>query len=137
MELADTSAWISRRKRLEPDEAFDRALQQGLLATCDLVKLELLVRARDAKEVTALREHLDALRAAPMGERVWRRAMDVMERFAEQGPLHHRQVPIQDLLIAAAAERAELPVLHYDRHFETIASVTGQPVRAIAPLGSL
>ena len=36
-----------------------------------------------------------------------------------------------------AAERAEIPVLHYDRHFELIASITGQPVRAIAPLGSL
>jgi hypothetical protein len=30
-----------------------------------------------------------------------------------------------------------LPVLRYDRDFELIAEVTGQPVRAIAPLGSL
>jgi len=112
-------------------------VSQGEIATCDLVKLELLVQRRTPDEFARTRARLDALRAAPMGERVWRRAMDVMERFAEQGPLHHRQVPIQDLLIAAAAERAELPVLHYDRHFETIASVTGQPVRAIAPLGSL
>jgi hypothetical protein len=36
-----------------------------------------------------------------------------------------------------AAELAEVPVLHYDRHFDVIAAVTGQPVRAIAPLGSL
>ncbi|MBA3429254.1 MAG: VapC toxin family PIN domain ribonuclease, partial [Actinobacteria bacterium] len=44
---------------------------------------------------------------------------------------------LHDLLIAAAAELAELPVLHYDRDFELIADVTRQPVRAIAPLGSL
>ena len=44
---------------------------------------------------------------------------------------------IPDLLIAAAAELAEVPVCHYDRDFELIADVTGQPVRAIAPLGSL
>ena len=44
---------------------------------------------------------------------------------------------LPDLLIAAAAELAELPVLHYDRDFELIAEVTGQPVRALAPLGSL
>jgi predicted nucleic acid-binding protein len=44
---------------------------------------------------------------------------------------------LPDLLIAAAAELAALPVLHYDRDFEAIADVTGQPVRAIAPLGSL
>ncbi len=84
-----------------------------------------------------MREKFDALRTAPMGERVWRRATDVFELFAERGPLHHRQIAIQDLLIAAAAELAELPVLHYDRDFELIAEVTGQPVRALAPLGSL
>jgi predicted nucleic acid-binding protein len=42
-----------------------------------------------------------------------------------------------DLLVAAAAELAGVPVCHYDRHFEVIAEVTGQPVRAIAPLGTL
>ena len=72
-----------------------------------------------------------------MGDRVWRRATDVFEQLGAAGPLHHRRVGIPDLLIAAAAELAELPVLHYDRDFEVIAALTGQPVRAIAPLGSL
>ena len=63
--------------------------------------------------------------------------MDVMQAFAERGPLHHRQVRIADLVIAATGELAEVPILHYDRHFELIAEVTGQPVRAIAPLGTL
>lgn len=72
-----------------------------------------------------------------MGDRVWRRATDVLELFAELGPLHHRQVGLPDLLIAAAAELAEIPVLHYDRDFELIGQVTGQAVEAIAPLGSL
>jgi predicted nucleic acid-binding protein len=57
--------------------------------------------------------------------------------LAEKGPLRHRCVPWQDLLVAAAAEHAEIPVVHYDRHFELIAELTGQPVRAIAPIGSL
>ncbi|MEO5574724.1 MAG: VapC toxin family PIN domain ribonuclease, partial [Gaiellaceae bacterium] len=34
-------------------------------------------------------------------------------------------------------ELAELTLLHYDRDFELITEVTGQPVRALAPLGSL
>ena len=84
-----------------------------------------------------MRGDLDALREVPIGDRVWRRATDVLQLLAEAGPLHHRSVPVPDLLIAAAAELAELPVLHYDRHFEIIAAVTGQPVHAIAPLGSL
>lgn len=102
-----------------------------------MVRLELLWSARDARQLAVIRARLDALRDAPMGDRVWRRATDVFELLAERGPLHHRQVRIPDLLIAAAAELAGLTVLHYDTDFETIAAITGQPVEALAPLGSL
>ncbi len=102
-----------------------------------MVRLELLRTARDRSELQLKRDDLDALRDVSMGSRVWRRATDVLELLAEAGPLHHRSVPLPDILIAAAAELAELTLLHYDRHFEAIAAVTGQPVRALAPLGSL
>jgi predicted nucleic acid-binding protein len=68
---------------------------------------------------------------------VWHRAIDVFQQLAARGPLHHRQVKLPDLLIAAAAESAKMPLAHYDADFDLIAGVTGQPVRAIAPLGSL
>jgi predicted nucleic acid-binding protein len=116
---------------------FDARVRAGRIATCDMVKLELLWTRREHSELVAMREDLDALRAAPMGERVWRRATDVFELLAERGPLHHRQIGIPDLLIAAAAELAELTLLHYDSHFDVVAEVTGQPVEALAPLGSL
>jgi predicted nucleic acid-binding protein len=65
-------------------------------------------------------------------------------RFADRAPmtallflLRHRQVKIPDLLVAAAAEQAGVGVCHYDGDFDAIAEVTGQEVRAIAPLGSL
>lgn len=102
-----------------------------------MVRLELLWSAVDAADFAATRDELDALREAPMGDRVWRRATDVFESLAERGPLHHRQIGIADLLIAAAAELADMPLLHYDRHFELVAEVTGQPIEALAPLGSL
>jgi predicted nucleic acid-binding protein len=137
VELADTSAWTNRRKSDRIWEDFGTRLERGQIAICDPVKIELLWWERDAAAVAARRDELDALRAVPAGERVWRRALDVLELLAEQGPLHHRGPKLADLVIAAAAERAELPVLHYDRHFEVIASVTGQEVRALAPLGSL
>jgi hypothetical protein len=38
----------------------------------------------------------------------------------------HRRVPPADLLIAAAAESAHVPLVHYDRDYERIAAVTGQ-----------
>jgi predicted nucleic acid-binding protein len=136
-ELADTSAWTGRRRDARLTAVFDELLARGRVATCDTVKAELLRERRTAEEVAATRARLELLRTVPIGERVWRRALDVLQLLSERGPLHHRQVPIHDLVIAAAAERAELPLLHYDRHFELIAEVTGQPVRALAPLGSL
>ena len=102
-----------------------------------MVRLELLRTTRDQPGLSRLRDDLDSLRDVAIGDRVWRRATDILELLAEAGPLHHRRVALPDLVIAAAAEIAELPVLHYDRDFELIAEVTGQPVRALAPLGSL
>jgi predicted nucleic acid-binding protein len=137
VELADTSAWTNSHRRADVRDGFLSLIEEGKIATCDLVKLELLYSARNHAELRARRDDLSALREVSIGSRVWRRALDVFEQLSAMGPLHHRQVDVPDLLIAAAAESAEIPVLHYDRHFEVIASVTGQPVRALAPLGSL
>jgi hypothetical protein len=136
MELADTSAWTASRKDSAIRTSFDELLRLGSIATCDAVRLELLFETQDDADFRRRRDELEYLRRCPISERVWRRAVDVMHALAERGPLH-RQVPILDLLVAAAGELAGLPVLHYDRDFELIAEVTGQPVRAIAPLGSL
>jgi predicted nucleic acid-binding protein len=137
MELADTSAWTNRHKDPAIRATFDREVKAGAVATCQLVKLELLWNTRDAADFAEARAELEALADAPITPSVWRRATDVFQEFASARPLHHRQAKIPDLVIAAAAELAGLTVCHYDRDFDLIASVTGQPVRAIAPLGSL
>jgi hypothetical protein len=41
------------------------------------------------------------------------------------------------LLIAAIAEVHEATLLHYDRHFDAIDRVTGQPMEWLARRGSL
>jgi len=137
MELADTSAWINRAKDATVRIQFDELLANGLIATCDIVKMELLWTARDGREFADLLEDLESLESIPIDRAVWRRAVDVFAMLADRGPLHHRQVKIPDLLVAAAAESAGMPVCHYDRDFEVIAAVTGQPTRAIAPIGSV
>jgi predicted nucleic acid-binding protein len=137
VELADTSAWTNRVKAASVKADFDARLANGEVATCEIVAFELLWTTQDHADFVAARGELDALRQLRIGSSVWLRALNVFERFAELGPLHHRQVTIPDLLIAATAELAEVPVLHYDRDFELIAEITGQPMRAIAPLGSL
>ena len=53
--------------------------------------------------------------------------------LADRG--QHRAVSLADLLIAAAAEAAGVPVVHYDADFDLIASVTGQDTAWVVPRG--
>jgi predicted nucleic acid-binding protein len=57
------------------------------------------------------------------------RAIEVQLLVADRG--HHRAPSIPDLMIAAVAELAGLVVLHIDKDFDLIASITGQPVERL------
>ena len=138
MKLADTSVWVWTRTiggELRSD--FDEELIEGQVATCDMVRLELLYSTRNTTEFAALRSELDALPNCPIGIEQWQRALEVYEQLARQGGLHHRAVRHPDLLIAAAAEGAGIPVLHYDEDYDRIAAITGQQVHWLAPRGTL
>jgi predicted nucleic acid-binding protein len=138
VQLADTSAWVwTRAVGGELRVAFDEDLVEGQIATCDMVRLELLHSTRNAMEFTSLRSELDALPSCPIGVDEWERALEVYEQLARQGGLHHRAVRHPDLLIAAAAEAAGMPVLHYDENYDRVAGISGQEVRWLAPRGSL
>ena len=49
----------------------------------------------------------------------------------------HRSATPIDVLVAAVAEAHGATLLHYDRHFDAIARVTGQPTEWIARRGTL
>ena len=138
MKLADTSAWVwTRAIGGELRTAFDEDVIEGQVATCDIVRLELLCSTRNATEFADLRHDLGALPNCPIGVDQWQRALDVYERLARQGGMHHRAVRHPDLLIAAAAETAGIPVLHYDEDYDRVAAITGQQAQWLAPRGSL
>jgi len=107
------------------------------VAICDMVRFELLKSARNGDEMARLSRRFDALPNLRMEEQVWTRALWVYQQLANQGGAHHRSVGHSDLLIAATAELAGLPVLHYDEDFDRIAEITGQPTAWIAPRGSI
>jgi predicted nucleic acid-binding protein len=138
-ELADTSAWVWSRKAAQPElrHAFDSALVDGEIATCDMVRMELLYSARNGNEFAELREELEALPDCEIGKPQWERALWVYERLSTQGGAHQRSVKHPDLLIAAAAEAADVTVLHYDEDYDRIAAITGQATRWLSPKGSL
>ncbi len=65
----------------------------------------------------------------------WLRAEEVQGLLVSRS--HHTAVKVGDLVIAAVAETAGLPVIHYDRDFDLIAEVTGQDARWVVPRGSI
>ncbi len=135
VELADTSVWARNGK---PGlEWFGPALEDGRIAVCDMVVMELLWSARDSADFQATETALLACRWLSIEPPDWDEARRIFRELAARGPLHHRQVKIPDLLIAAVAARNALTIVHYDSDYDVIASVTGQPTRWGAPRGTL
>ena len=135
MELADTSAWTNRHKDPAVEADFDQRVLADEIAICQMVVMELLWTTRSEQELGELRQDLSALPQIAIAPATWDRAIDVWHELARRGG--HRQAKIQDLLVAAAAELAGVPVCHYDSDFVAIAAITGQQERAIAPIGTL
>ena len=117
------------RERLEP------IIESGEAGTCAIIDLEVLYSTRNRNDHirTRLRREL-AYRRIEMTEAIFSRAIEVQGLLAGKG--RHR-LPIQDLIIAAAAEAERMVVLHYDSDFDIIAAVTQQDVEWVAPRGSL
>jgi predicted nucleic acid-binding protein len=110
----DNSCCFAERLTSDPRYAFDRALVEGEFATCDIVRLELLHSARSPTEFAQIRDELAALPGCPIDKEQWNRALQLYELLSAQGGTSQRPVKHPDLLIAAAAEAADVPVLHYD-----------------------
>lgn len=139
MVLADTTAWSWKQRKAYPQlrQAFNQRLIAGDIAICDMVRLEILHTARNPQEFGEIRQDFDSLPQVEMNPVIWARALQVYEELARQGGQKQRSVKHPDLLIAAAAESAGVPVLHYDTDYETIAAVTRQPIEWLAPKGTL
>ena len=133
--LADTSAW-QRSRHADIAVEWRRVLDEDLVATTALIRLEVLYSAKGASDYDAISSELDGLHQLPCDALVIARALTVQRLLAHSRPLHQR-VAVPDLIIAAVAELASATVWHYDPDFDRIAAITGQEVVWIAPAGSL
>ena len=128
--LIDKSALV--RLGSSPDaEDWACRIERGLVHITTVTRLEVGFSARSAGEArSGLRNpplaHMPVEYFTPTIED---RAVEVQLRLAEHG--RHRAPSIPDLLIAAAAELVGLTVLHVDKDFDLIATVTGQPVERL------
>ncbi|MFN0153634.1 MAG: PIN domain nuclease [Gaiella sp.] len=132
--LADTSAW-TRSTHSAVSETWRRLIAFDRLAVCAPVRLELLYSAPDQTVFVRTQKGLDSLPRALVDETVSARAEEVQSLLVRRS--QHRGPGPVDLLIAAAADVAGLTLLHYDRHFDTIAEASGQPAEWVAPRGTL
>jgi predicted nucleic acid-binding protein len=128
--MVDKSA-LARLPRPAVDRRLTPLLLAGDVATCGIVDLELLYSARDHGDFTQILAARGSLPSVDIEQADFDRTIVVMERLSRRG--QHRAASIPDLLIAAVAERAGLTVLHYDRDFDLIASITRQKVEWVVP----
>lgn len=133
--LADTSAWHRTGATVALRERWSDLLLDGSLVISAPVRLELLYSARSPSDFAALADDLEALPDLPIDAAVSERAEEVQAVLASHSQ-HRGPTPV-DLWIAAVSELNGVTLVHYDRHFDAIARVTGQPMEWIAPRGTL
>lgn len=111
-------------------------LTEGMLHVCQVTELEIYFSSRSLEHLNetkaAIRDHYNW---ALMPDSLWSRASEIQKLLAKHGS--HQSAGVVDLLLAATAEFNRMTILHYDRDFETVAQVTGQPVRWVAEPGTV
>lgn len=127
--LIDTSALV-RFYRGQTGPVWDQTVTSGVVGLCEPVRQEFLraVGGRPAyyEADSLLRETFPYVLAR---DSVWEETSALQRRLADEG-CHQSASPV-DLLVAVIARHHKLTVLHQDADFETIARITGQPVRRI------
>jgi predicted nucleic acid-binding protein len=115
---ADAAQWAAR-------------IERGLIRIATVTRLEVGYSARSGPDLRAeLRQPpLAAMPVEYQTPAIEDRAIEVLTLLADRG--QHRAPSIPDLIIAATAELAGLTVLHLDKDFEIIASITGQPLERL------
>ena len=116
-------------------EWFNAEVEAGRVLVCDLVVLELTRLAPNEDRARDVAGRLDAFDSVPMPSTLWGRAREIQLLLTPDGD--HRRVPPADLLLAAAAEAAGVPLVHYDRDYERVAVVTDLQHRWMVADGSL
>lgn len=133
--LADKSA-LARMKIPAVAERLAPMLEQGQLATCSIIDLEVLFSARSGADHRGiLADRLLGYERVAIEQRDFDRAIEIQSGLADRG--RHRGASIPDLLISAIAEKAALTVLHYDADFDLIGEVSGIPTQWVVSRGSI
>lgn len=109
------------------ERASSDALDLGEICICAVTRLEMLYSARSPGEYERIEDDLAAFRELRMDAETVATAVSAQQ---ELGRLGRHRLPIPDLLIGACAQQHQAAVLHFDRHYDTLAEVLSfEPVR--------
>lgn len=124
--LIDKSALVRLGASVDAADWANR-IERGLVRITTVTRLEIGYSARSGQDLRAgLRQPpVSAMPVEYLTPAIEDRAVEVLTVLADRG--QHRAPSIPDLLIAATAELAGLTILHCDKDFDLIVSVTGQP----------
>jgi predicted nucleic acid-binding protein len=131
--LVDTSV-LTRLSAPSVRSVVEPLAAAGMVGRAGISDLEVGYSARNQREWDELRRALDAFGLVETQASHVNRARKVQRLLASRSQ-SGRKIP--DLLVAAAAEDANLVVLHYDADFDRIAAVTGQRCEWVVPAGSI
>jgi predicted nucleic acid-binding protein len=128
--LIDKSALVRLADSADGAEWAAR-IERGLVRIATVTRLEIGYSARSGPDLRAdlRRPPLAAMPVEYQTPAIEDRAVEVLTLLADRG--QHRAPSIPDLIIAAIAELAGLTVLHLDKDFEIIATITGQPLERL------
>ena len=128
MILIDTSAWIEflRDTGSPVCQRVDDLLTTEI-ATCDVVRMEVLAGARDEQHLQQLRRLLARASTLPTEPVDYDAAAALYRTCRQRG---HTVRKLIDCLIAAVAIRGNVPVLHRDADFDILAQHTDLQVDA-------
>jgi len=113
--LIDSNVFIAlSRLRVDPSRWLGSRFED--IYTCGMVRLEVIRGMKSPHERDAMVSFFDVLCNVPTDNRLWEAAAELGWKLDRAGDT----IPAQDVLIAACALRAGVPVLTADRHFDAI-----------------
>ena len=122
MILIDTSAWIEfLRDTRSPICERVEVLLESEIATCDVIRMEVLAGARDERHLNDLRRLLAMATHIATLPTDYDDAAALFRTCRQRGGTVRKLI---DCLITAIAIRVDVPILHNDRDFQVLARHT-------------
>lgn len=121
--LVDSNIYIELlRNHLDPAAEITTRVSQLDLATCGMVRVEVLRGIKSEKARARMAAFFDVMQNVPTDNRLWDQAAELAWTMDRKGCV----IPAQDIVIACCARRIGAVVLTRDAHFRNI---PGVPVR--------